>query len=210
VETMAQDPIALATEKANDQHYEVSAAFFEQVLGKHLKYSSGLWNPGVISLDQAEADMLAITAERAGLADGMDVLELGCGWGSLTLWNAAHYPNSRIAAVSNSASQRRFIEHRCREQGLDNVQVITAVMNHFSIDQRDDAQRRPDFQFQATPRGGRTLAGQWQPLSQNGRCLAGQYGRPERFNHSDHGRCLWRNGCRIVVSTLADLFHGLQ
>jgi cyclopropane-fatty-acyl-phospholipid synthase len=138
VETMAQSPVALATEKANDQHYEVPAAFFEQVLGKHLKYSSGLWNPGVISLDQAEADMLATTAERAGLADGMDVLELGCGWGSLTLWNAAHYPNSRITAVSNSSSQRRFIENRCRERGLDNVQVITADMNHFSTDRRFD------------------------------------------------------------------------
>jgi len=138
VETMAQGPVALSTEKANDQHYEVPAAFFEQVLGKHLKYSSGLWNPGVISLDQAEADMLATTAERAGLADGMDVLELGCGWGSLTLWNAAHYPNSRITAVSNSSSQRRFIENRCRERGLDNVQVITADMNHFSTDRRFD------------------------------------------------------------------------
>ena len=136
--TMAQSPVALATDKANDQHYEVPAAFFEQVLGKHLKYSSGLWNPGVTSLDQSEADMLAITAERAGLADGMNILELGCGWGSLTLWNAAHYPNARITAVSNSASQRRFIEHRCREQGLANVRVITADMNHFSTDQRFD------------------------------------------------------------------------
>ena len=92
--TMADSPVALATDKANDQHYEVPAAFFEQVLGNHLKYSSGFWNPGVTSLDQAEADMLAITAERAGLSDGMDILELGCGWGSLTLWNAAHYPNA--------------------------------------------------------------------------------------------------------------------
>jgi cyclopropane-fatty-acyl-phospholipid synthase len=138
VETMAQGPIALATEKANDQHYEVPAAFFKQVLGKHLKYSSGFWNPGVLSLDQSEADMLAITAERAGLADGMDILELGCGWGSLTLWNAANYPNSRITAVSNSSSQRRFIEHRCGERGLSNVQVITADMNHFSAGQRFD------------------------------------------------------------------------
>ncbi len=110
VNTMVQSPVALATDKANDQHYEVPAAFFGQVLGKHLKYSSAFWNPGITSLDQAEADMLTLTAERAGLADGMDILELGCGWGSLTLWNAARYPNSRITAVSNSASQRRFIE----------------------------------------------------------------------------------------------------
>jgi cyclopropane-fatty-acyl-phospholipid synthase len=138
VKAMAQSPVALATDKANDQHYEVPATFFEQVLGKHLKYSSGFWNPGVTSLDQSEADMLALTAERAGLADGMDILELGCGWGSLTLWNAAHYPNSRITAVSNSASQRRFIENRCRDLAFDNVRVITADMNHFSTDRRFD------------------------------------------------------------------------
>ena len=138
VKTMAHSPVAIATEEANDQHYEVPAAFFEQVLGRHLKYSSGFWNPGVTSLDRSEADMLAVTAERAGLADGMDILELGCGLGSLTLWNAANYPNARITAVSNSASQRRFIEHRCRERELGNVQVITADMNHFSTDQRFD------------------------------------------------------------------------
>ncbi|MBR9985204.1 MAG: class I SAM-dependent methyltransferase [Desulfosarcina sp.] len=138
VNTMAHSPVALATDRANDQHYEVPAAFFKQVLGNHLKYSAGFWNPGVTSLDQSEADMLAVTAERAGLADGMDIMELGCGWGSLTLWNAEHYPNARITAVSNSASQRRFIEQRCREQGLANVRVITADMNHFSTDQRFD------------------------------------------------------------------------
>ena len=138
VKAMTQSPVALATEKANDQHYELPAGFFEQVLGKHLKYSSGFWSPGVTTLDQAEGNMLAITAERAGLADGMDILELGCGWGSLTLWSAAHYPNSRITAVSNSASQHRFIENRCRDRGFDNVRVITADMNHFSIDHRFD------------------------------------------------------------------------
>jgi cyclopropane-fatty-acyl-phospholipid synthase len=138
VSVMSQSPVALATDKANDQHYELPAAFFEQVLGKHLKYSSGFWNPGVTSLDRSEADMLAITAERAGLDDGMDILELGCGWGSLTLWNAAHFPNSRITAVSNSASQRRFIESRCRDLAFGNVRVITADMNHFSTDRRFD------------------------------------------------------------------------
>ncbi len=138
VDAMTQSPVALATDKANDQHYEVPAAFFEQVLGKHLKYSSGFWNPGVTSLDRAEADMLALTAERAGLTDGMDILELGCGWGSLTLWSAAHFPGSRITAVSNSASQRRFIENRCRDLAFDNVRVITADINYFSTERRFD------------------------------------------------------------------------
>ncbi|HSO20231.1 MAG TPA: cyclopropane-fatty-acyl-phospholipid synthase family protein, partial [Desulfosarcina sp.] len=135
---MRRSPIALTTDKANRQHYEVPAAFFEQVLGKHMKYSSALWNPGVSGLDQAEADMLALTAQRAGLSDGMDVLELGCGWGSLTLWVAENHPHSRITAVSNSASQRRFVESRCRDRGLKNVTVITADMNDFSIDRRFD------------------------------------------------------------------------
>lgn len=138
ITAMRSSPIALTTGIANQQHYEIPAAFFEKVLGGHLKYSSALWNTGVTSLAQAEADMLAVTARRADIKDGMDILELGCGWGSLTLWNAERYPNSRITAVSNSVSQRRFIENRCRERGLVNVQVITADMNHFSTDRRFD------------------------------------------------------------------------
>jgi cyclopropane-fatty-acyl-phospholipid synthase len=138
VTAMRHSPVALSTDMANQQHYELPAAFFENVLGNHLKYSSALWNDGVTDLDRAETDMLALTAGRAGLRDGMDILELGCGWGSLTLWNARHYPNSKITAVSNSASQRQFIERRCREHGIDNVQVITADMNQFSTDRRFD------------------------------------------------------------------------
>ena len=138
IKAMDKSPVALSTQRANEQHYEVPASFFQKVLGKHLKYSSALWHAGTATLDQAEADMLALTAERAALADGMDILELGCGWGSLTLWNATHYPNSRITAVSNSASQRDFIEKQCREHSLGNVKVVTADMNHFSSDRRYD------------------------------------------------------------------------
>ena len=123
--------IAIETARANEQHYEVPAAFFVQVLGPHLKYSCCQWDAGVGSLGEAEAQMLALTCERAMLADGQDVLELGCGWGSLTLWMAAHYPRSRITAVSNSASQREFILARAAERGLGNVEVITADANHF-------------------------------------------------------------------------------
>ena len=138
VTAMRHSPVALSTDEANHQHYELPPEFFENVLGTHLKYSSALWNAGVTNLDQAESDMLAMTAARAGLQDGMAILELGCGWGSLTLWNARHYPNSQITAVSNSASQRQFIERRCQERGIDNVQVITADMNQFSTDRRYD------------------------------------------------------------------------
>ena len=102
LEGLRESQIALETDAANEQHYELPAAFFQQVLGKHLKYSGCLWDEGVTNLDQAEASMLAQTCERAELANGQDILELGCGWGSLTVWMAEHYPDARITAVSNS------------------------------------------------------------------------------------------------------------
>ncbi len=131
VEELRASPIALAVEAANQQHYEVPADFFGLVLGAHRKYSSCWFPPGVTRLDAAEAAMLALTVERAGLEDGMAILELGCGWGSLTLYMAARFPRARITAVSNSASQRAYIEAACQQRGLGNVTVITADMNQF-------------------------------------------------------------------------------
>jgi cyclopropane-fatty-acyl-phospholipid synthase len=130
--------VALETARANEQHYEVPAGFFTQVLGPRLKYSCCLFEPGVTDLGTAEERMLAVTAERAALADGQDVLELGCGWGSLTLWMAEHYPASRITAVSNSRTQREFILARAAERGLRNVEVITADANVFATERRFD------------------------------------------------------------------------
>ncbi|MBK8014289.1 MAG: class I SAM-dependent methyltransferase [Deltaproteobacteria bacterium] len=132
VEGMKRAPIAPLPEKANDQHYEVPAALFEIVLGRQLKYSSGYWPAGVSDLDGAEEAMLSITAERAQLADGQRILELGCGWGSLTLWMARNYRSSLITAVSNSYSQRAFIEARAKREGLTNITVITADMNELT------------------------------------------------------------------------------
>jgi cyclopropane-fatty-acyl-phospholipid synthase len=123
---------------ANEQHYEVPARFFDLALGPHLKYSCAWWPDGTQTLEAAEARALAATCEHAGLADGQDVLELGCGWGSLTLWMAAHYPASRITAVSNSSSQRAWIEAEARRRGLTNVEVITADMNSFVAPGRYD------------------------------------------------------------------------
>ena len=131
IEILKKSPIALVPEKANEQHYEVPPRLFELVLGNKLKYSSGFWPEGVSSLDQSESAMLDLTSERAGLIDGQDILELGCGWGSLTLYMAEHFPKSKITAVSNSNEQRQFIEERCRQLKLDNVRVITADMNDF-------------------------------------------------------------------------------
>jgi cyclopropane-fatty-acyl-phospholipid synthase len=132
VEQMKQSPIALCTDSANAQHYEVPAAFFEAVLGPRLKYSSALYADDCRSLGEAEQAMLRLTSERAELFDGQDVLELGCGWGSLTLWMAQHYPNSRITGVSNSSSQREFILSRAAARDLRNIQIVTADMNEFA------------------------------------------------------------------------------
>ena len=131
VERMHQGPIAPLPEMANAQHYEVPAEFFTWCLGKHRKYSSCYWAKDTRTLDEAEALALTQTCEHADLADGQDVLELGCGWGSLSLWMAEHYPQSRITAVSNSNSQREYIMATARSRGLYNLQVITCDMNDF-------------------------------------------------------------------------------
>ena len=138
IESMNRAPIALLPDRANEQHYEVPARFFAQVLGQHRKYSCAHWTAGTANLDAAEAAALEITCARARLADGQDVLELGCGWGSLTLWMAERYPASRITAVSNSASQRAWIESECARRGLANVRVLTADMNGFQPGRRFD------------------------------------------------------------------------
>jgi len=131
LERLRTGPIAVETRAANVQHYEVPPAFFEQVLGRHMKYSCALWTPGVRTLDEAEEAMLARTCERAGIRDGMDVLDLGCGWGSLSLWIAERYPGCRVLSVSNSAPQKAFIEGRCASRGIRNVTVRTCDMNVF-------------------------------------------------------------------------------
>jgi len=129
IHELRTSPVAIHTKAANEQHYEVPAPFFQAVLGKHLKYSSGYFPAGVTSLDEAEAQMLKLTVARAGLADGHRILELGCGWGSLTLYMAAQFPSSRIVAVSNSNSQREFILAAAHERGLNNITVMTCDVN---------------------------------------------------------------------------------
>jgi cyclopropane-fatty-acyl-phospholipid synthase len=131
-EETRKSAIALRTESANAQHYEVPAAFFERVLGPRLKYSSAYFVEGCASLGEAEEAMLRLTCERAQLADGQEVLELGCGWGSLTLFMAEHFPHTRITGVSSSASQREFIAARAAQRGFANVRILTADMNTFT------------------------------------------------------------------------------
>jgi cyclopropane-fatty-acyl-phospholipid synthase len=134
VVTDRQKPIAIATEAANHQHYEVDPEFFQVVLGPHRKYSCCWYDAPETPIDAAEEAMLRLTCERAGLRDGMEILELGCGWGSLTLFMAQRFPNSRIVAISNSAPQRKTIEALARARGLTNVTVKTADINQFRPD----------------------------------------------------------------------------
>ncbi|MDY0746049.1 cyclopropane-fatty-acyl-phospholipid synthase family protein [Paucibacter sp. R3-3] len=135
---LTEAPLAPLPEKANEQHYELPAEFFGAVLGTHRKYSCCWWPEGVDTLEQAEAAALAATCERAGLADGQHILELGCGWGSLSLWMAERYPNARITALSNSHSQRAYITGEAAARGLTNLEVLTQDFNHFSTDARFD------------------------------------------------------------------------
>lgn len=133
---LRSSPLAIETDAANRQHYEVPARFFELSLGKRLKYSSCYYPTGRETLDQAEEAMLALYGERAELADGMRILELGCGWGSLTLWMAERFPNARILGVSNSASQREHILGQCAKRGLDNVEILTRDVNVLDLGER--------------------------------------------------------------------------
>ncbi|HPM79547.1 MAG TPA: cyclopropane-fatty-acyl-phospholipid synthase family protein [Candidatus Anammoximicrobium sp.] len=138
VQELRRSPIAVHTDAANVQHYEVPAEFFQRVLGPRLKYSSCYWPRSDTTLPQAEDAMLGLFCQRAGIEDGMDVLELGCGWGSLCLWIAEHFPNCRVLAISNSQTQREFIESRCRELGRNNVEVQTANVADFGTERRFD------------------------------------------------------------------------
>lgn len=138
IELLSQDALAVKTQVANEQHYEVPAAFFKQVLGERLKYSCCYFESESTPLKVAEESMLGLTCQRATLADGQRILELGCGWGSLTLWMAEQYPTAEITAISNSRSQREFIEQRLVERGLNNVQVVTQDVNKFQTDQKYD------------------------------------------------------------------------
>jgi cyclopropane-fatty-acyl-phospholipid synthase len=135
---MDASPLALDTQTANEQHYDLPPRFFERCLGPNLKYSSALYGPGTRSLEEAENAMLDLTVQRAGIKNGDKILELGCGWGSLALHCAARFQKSSITAVSNSAAQKAFIDARAKVRRLKNLKVITANMLHFKAPRRYD------------------------------------------------------------------------
>ena len=138
ISELRSSPIAVNTIDANEQHYEVPTAFYQFCLGKHLKYSCGYWNAGVSDINISERDMLEITCTRAELQDGQLVLELGCGWGSLSLFMSAKYPQSRFTVVSNSRTQKIYIDEQAKLRGITNLTVITADMNSFSVNETFD------------------------------------------------------------------------
>ena len=134
IEALRHSPVAIHADAANRQHYELPPAFFELCLGPRLKYSGCYYPRGDETLEQAEEAMLALYGQRAELADGQRILELGCGWGSLTLWMAARYPAAQITAVSNSQAQRLHIEAVCQARGLANVRVLTRDANTLALE----------------------------------------------------------------------------
>ena len=138
IRSVDQAPLAVLTDKANEQHYEVPAAFYHRVLGQNLKYSSCYFEDFVSDLTTAENKALELTCEHADLEDGQQILELGCGWGSLSLWMAKNFPKSKITSVSNSNSQREYIMGQAKERNLKNLKVITADVNSFESDKTYD------------------------------------------------------------------------
>jgi cyclopropane-fatty-acyl-phospholipid synthase len=184
---MADYPIALHTDAANAQHYEVPAAFFGAMLGPHRKYSCCLYDDAATTLAAAEAAALAETAAHADLADGQRILELGCGWGSLSLWMAEHLPAARITAVSNSRSQRAFIEGEAARRDLRNLEVVTADINDFAPQGRFDRVVSVEmFEHMANWRGLLGRVRDW--LEPDGRLFLHVFthrSQPYRFDHAD-------------------------
>ncbi|NBG87195.1 SAM-dependent methyltransferase [Isachenkonia alkalipeptolytica] len=142
IEDLTKQPIAINTAEANDQHYEIPTEFFQHVLGTHMKYSCGYWNNPVPfkelkdHLSDAEEAMLKLTCQRAEIEDGQNILDLGCGWGSLALYMAKKYPSANIWALSNSATQKSYIDAKAKEESLENLTVITEDINDFTTEVR--------------------------------------------------------------------------
>lgn len=138
VQECRRSPMALSPQESNQQHYEVPTGFFQYVLGPHLKYSCSYWGPSTQTLEHAEAQALQIYQDRAQLVDGQNILELGCGWGALSLWMASRFPASTITAVSHSATQKNYIDTQAVKRGITNLKVITSDINDFHIEQKFD------------------------------------------------------------------------
>lgn len=184
---MSDYPIAIHTKEANAQHYEVPAKFFELALGPRRKYSCCFYDSEETTLAQAEERALEETVLHAGLSDGQNILELGCGWGSLSIFMAQRYPNARITAVSNSSSQRKFIEEQAARLGLNNLNIITADMNDFVINGKFDRIVSVEmFEHMSNWRPLLTRLREW--LTKDGRVFIHIFthrNQPYRFDHAE-------------------------
>jgi len=138
IRTLKNSPIAIDTLAANEQHYEVPPEFFTHILGPRMKYSSGYWKSKQSNFEESEEDMLFLTFQRAEIKDGMKILDLGCGWGSVSLTLAEKYPKCKITGVSNSRTQKEFIEQRAKERKIKNLTIITQDMNVFNTKEKFD------------------------------------------------------------------------
>jgi cyclopropane-fatty-acyl-phospholipid synthase len=138
IEELQSSPIALSTKLANEQHYEVPPAFFQEIMGAHLKYSCGWFDKNTISLDEAEENMLQLYFERLDIKNNQKILDLGCGWGSFSLYAASKFPNSTFVAVSNSNDQIEFINNTATARSLENIKAIKQDMNNLSLDESFD------------------------------------------------------------------------
>jgi cyclopropane-fatty-acyl-phospholipid synthase len=138
ISQLRQSPIALAPDKPREQHYEIPPAFFREILGRRMKYSGCYWPQGVSDLNEAEEAMLSLYGRRAEIEDGMEILDLGCGWGSLTFWIAEQYPKTTVLAVSNAQNQIDYIRKTAAERGLANIQTVVRDMNHMETSRRFD------------------------------------------------------------------------
>jgi cyclopropane-fatty-acyl-phospholipid synthase len=184
---MASFPVAIHTAAANAQHYELPERFFGLVLGPRRKYSCCLFPAPETSLDEAEEHALAQTAEHADVHDGQSILELGCGWGSLSIWMAERFPNARITSVSNSHSQRAFIDAEATKRGLRNLTIVTADMNDFSTDKTFDRVVSVEM-FEHMANWGLLLARMKKWLVADGRAFVHVFSHavtPYRFDHNN-------------------------
>ncbi|KAJ4830155.1 hypothetical protein Tsubulata_042905 [Turnera subulata] len=134
VHSLKEMPIAIQTETAKAQHYELPTSFFKLVLGKNMKYSCCYFPNESSSLEDAEKAMLELYCERAKLKDGHTVLDVGCGWGSLSLFIAQKYANCKITGICNSTTQKAYIEEQCRDLQLHNLEIIVADISTFEME----------------------------------------------------------------------------